>query len=314
MPSPEELAARPEYLLNGVDLPRRELEFLHLDPGAYRDSAFLDHRLRSQMREPLRVPLDAMMKLVLGPTLQRPMDYIFHTSFCCSTLISRCLDMEGVSCGLREPAVLMQMANGKRLGSTGPDRQAVLDTILILLGKCAAPGEVPVIKPTNAANNLAEDVLRMPGTQGTLLLYSNLKYFLVSILKKGEPGRAFVRMLFGVIRADSERTRSLDPEALSRLTDLQIAAFTWYAQMDAYLRLLEQFPEKRIATLDCDVFLADPVATLVKLCGLFGIEADEDRLTGIVDGASVHQVVEEQQGRLRRRGTGGGVPGCLERE
>lgn len=284
MPSPEELATRPEYFLYGLDLSLRECEFLRLDPGAYRDSAFLDHRLRSERHEPLRAPLDAMSSLTAGPERRQPIGYIFHTSFCCSTLISRCLDMEGASCGLREPPVLMQMANEKRMAAASSGWQGALDTALALLGKCRAPGEALVIKPTNAANNLAEDVLHMPGTGGTLLLYSNLKYFLVSILKKGEAGRAFVRMLFGVIRADSERTRSLDPEALSRLTDLQIAAFAWYAQMDAYLRLLEQFPERRIATLDCDVFLADPLTTLVKLCTLFGIEADEDRLAQIVAG------------------------------
>lgn len=141
-----------------------------------------------------------------------------------------------------------------------------------------------MIKPTNAANNLAEDVLAMPRTGGILLLHSSLKYFLVSILKKGEPGKAFVRQLFAVQRMDSERTRALDPEALSRLTDLQIAAFAWYAQMDGYLRLLERHPHGRIATLDCDLFLAQPLETLVKLAAFFGIAADRERLAEVVRG------------------------------
>lgn len=287
MPSPEELASRPEYFLYGLDLARRECEFLHLEPGVYRDSAFLDHRLRSGKRESLRAPLDTLTRLTAasgGSPRLRPINYIFHTSFCCSTLISRCLDVEGACCGLREPPVLMQMANEKRIPTAGVSWQATLDTTLSLLAKCGAPGEAVIMKPTNAANNLAEDALGMSRTGGVLLLYSNLRYFLVSILKKGESGRAFVRMLFGVIRTDSERTRSLDPEALSRLTDLQIAAFAWYAQMDAYLRLLKQFPDRRIATLDCDVFLADPLTTLVKLSQLFGIEVSREKLAQLVAG------------------------------
>lgn len=287
MPSPEELATRPEYLLTGVDLARKECEFLGLDPGAYRASAFLDHRLRSVRRDAFRAPLDAMTGAIAGSTVQPPINYIFHTSFCCSTLISRCLDMEAACAGLREPPVLMQMANEKRrAGASGRATgwEPALGTVLALLAKCRGPDEAVLIKPTNAANNLAEDVLPMPGTGGVLLLHSNLKYFLVSILKKGEPGRAFVRQLFAVMRGDSERTRALDPEALSRLTDLQIAAFTWYSQMDSYLRLLQQFPDKRIATLDCDVFLAEPLETLVKLCAFFGITADRERLVEVVSG------------------------------
>ena len=291
MPSPEELATRPEYFLTGIDPARRECEFLRLDPGAYRDSAFLDHRLRSERRDPFRASLDTMIKVSAGlaeTRAQQPINYIFHTSFCCSTLISRCLDLEGLCSGLREPSVLMQMANEKRITGSAPNRasawQQTFSTVLSLLGKCGAMDEAILIKPTNAANNLAEDVLHMPRTGGVLLLHSNLRYFLVSILKKGEPGRAFVRQLFAVMRADSERTRTLDPEALSRLTDLQIAAFTWYAQMDNYLRLLQQFPERRIATLDCDVFLSQPLDTLVKLCGFFGIRIDRERLAEVVSG------------------------------
>lgn len=285
MPSPEELATRAEYFLQELDLSRRECAFLQLPPGAYRASAFLDHRIQSEQRDPIRIPLDAMVRLrreLEVSAARPPINYIFHTAFCCSTLVSRSLDLEGACSGLREPPVLMQLANGKR--TAAPGWHEALDTALFLLAKCRAADEAVLIKPTNAANNLAEEVLAMPGTGGVLLLHSSLKYFLVSILKKGEQGRAFVRQLFAVIRADSERTRSLDPEALSRLTDLQIAAFAWCAQVDNYLRLLERFPERRIATLDCDAFLASPLETLVKLCAFFGIEADKDRLAQVVAG------------------------------
>jgi len=50
-----------------------------------------------------------------------------------------------------------------------------------------------------------------------------------------------VRKLFNVIRVDSERTRTLSPDSLFQLTDLQVAAFVWYLQVDTYLRLLDHF-------------------------------------------------------------------------
>ena len=283
MPSPEELATGPEYLLQELDLSRGECAFLRLDPGAARASAFLDHRIKSAGRGPIRVPLDAMLRLRgAAPAAEPAIHYIFHTAFCCSTLISRSLDIEGVCAGFREPPVLMQLANAKR--TAAPGWREALDAALSLLAKCRAPGEAVLIKPTNAANNLIEDVLAMPRTGSVLLLHSSLRYFLVSILKKGEPGRAFVRQLFAVLRMDSDRTRTLDPEALSRLTDLQIAAFAWYAQMDGHLRLLERHPRAHIATLDCDRFLAEPLETLVKLAGFFGMDVDRGRLAEVVAG------------------------------
>ena len=63
MPSPEELATRAEYFLQELDLSRRECAFLQLPPGAYRASAFLDHRIQSEQRDPIRIPLDAMVRL-----------------------------------------------------------------------------------------------------------------------------------------------------------------------------------------------------------------------------------------------------------
>ncbi|MGB9428803.1 MAG: hypothetical protein WCC11_02840 [Gammaproteobacteria bacterium] len=291
MPSLEELVSRPEYYLNELDLDTGECGFLKLDKEAYRRSAFMDHRIRSGTQELVRVPLGEMEQMVreLQSAVQpEPVNYIFHTAFCCSTLIARCLDIEDASHALREPSVLMQMANYKRAGNPHYSDRArwrgLLNTVLFLLAKSRSPGEAVLIKPTNAANNLAEELFVHSQVGGVLLLYSNLEQFLVSIIKKGEEGRGFVRKLFNVIRTDSERTRALPLQSLSQLTDLQIAAFVWYSQMDTYLKLLASFPGGRIRTLDCDVFLTDPVGILVKLCDLFGMRVETAVLQGIIAG------------------------------
>lgn len=290
-PAPHVLASQPEYYLNEVNLDTQECGFLRLDRDSYRRSAFMDHRIKSEDGATVRVPLALMQEAVDDPVLgvhQRPINYIFHTAFCCSTLISRCLDIEGVCCALREPAVLMQMANYKRLGNRlttdGAQGRALLNMALFLLAKSCAAGEAALIKPTNAANNLAEDLLEHPRSGGVLLLYSSLEQFLVSIVKKGEAGRLFVRRLFNVIRADSSRVGSLMPTVLMPLTDLQIATFVWHLQMDLYLRLLEQFPQTNIRTLDCEVFLAQPEQTLARLCELFALKVDVETLRQIIAG------------------------------
>ncbi|MGA9851770.1 MAG: hypothetical protein WBR15_02425 [Gammaproteobacteria bacterium] len=292
MYSLEELAAKPEYYLNEVDLGAGEYGFLKLDSKAYRRSVFMDHRLRSEIQDSMHVPMVAMEAMVLNmqtaSSQAEPINYIFHTAFCCSTLISRCLDIEGTCYALREPSVLMQIANYKRAGNPfftdGVRWETLLNTVLFLLAKSRGAGEIALIKPTNAANNLAEEIMGNPRTGGVLLLYSNLEQFLVSIIKKGEGGRGFVRKLFNVIRTDSERTSTLPVESLAQLTDLQIATFVWYLQMDAYLKLLARFPNTRIRTLDCNVFLAEPLEILIKLCDLFGIKIKMETLEEVVAG------------------------------
>lgn len=290
-PDPRTLAVRPEYYLKDVSLETGQCAFLRLDEGAYGRSAFMDHRIKVASHDTLHVPLAVMQETIAAlevATETQHINYVLHTAFCCSTLVSRCLDIEAICYALREPEVLMRLANYKRMGAAHRLGESawsdLLDTSLFLLAKSSSKGATPLIKPTNAANNLGDDLLRHRRTGGVLLLYSGLEQFLVSIIKKNEAGRVFVRRLFNLIRGDSRRADALTPAALLPLTDLQIAAFVWYVQMDVYLRLLEDFPQANIRTLDCEVFLAQPEATLAKLCELFSLEVEIDVIRQIVAG------------------------------
>jgi hypothetical protein len=287
----EELLTSADYHLHALDLVSGECEFLLIDKVTARKSAFMDHRLQAGQQEPIRASLKLVEERIADiPAFEKTgtINYIFHTAFCCSTLISKCLDIQGICTALREPAVFMQMANYKRVGNpyfTDTQRQQLLlNTVLYLLAKSSGPGESTVIKPTNAANNLVMEIVENKYTNAVILLYSKLEQFLVSIIKKGEEGRAFVRRLFNVMRMDSERSNSLPLEALSQLTDLQIAAFVWYLQMDAYQKVLDEYPSINIRTLDCDVFLADPLKTLTQICQLFGLKVNVQVLKEIVTG------------------------------
>jgi len=292
MPSHEDLVTRAEYHLHALDLENGECEFLLIDKEAARKSTFMDIRLLSSGQDTFRTSLELMEKHIASmpaSSKSRPINYIFHTAFCCSTLISRCLDIQGICYAMREPAVFMQMANYKRVGNPYfldiQRQQTLLNMVLYLLTKVSRQDETTLIKPTNAANNLVAEVIQNKRTHGILLLYSSLEQFLVSIIKKGEEGRAFVRRLFNVIRMDSERSSSLSLESLSQLTDLQMAAFVWYLQVDAYLKIIDKYPNANIKTLDCDVFLSKPVNTLTKLCELFDMKIERQHIENIIAGS-----------------------------
>ncbi|MGH8278784.1 MAG: hypothetical protein ACRETQ_04350 [Gammaproteobacteria bacterium] len=299
-PDPHALATEPRYYLQEINLESGELGFGNLDRKTLRESTFMDGRDMTRRQVVIRVPLAVMQNVIQtsrrGQAEPR-VNFILHTSFCCSTLISRCLDIDGYCCALREPWVLMQLANYKRAAGGQPADSvrwnALLDTALALLTKPWIAGEVTLIKPSIAANNLAEDLIAHPRSGGILLLYSSLRRFLMSTIHKGEAGRSFVRQLFDAILADSVRTAALPPATLMQLTDLQIAAFVWYQQMDHYLRLLARFPQARIRTLDCDRFLAAPEASLMKLCDLFTVRVAPATLQDVLAGPAFHRYAKD---------------------
>src|SRR5512146_2423683 len=154
MPDPVTLLESPVYYLGDVDLGQRQFGFYAVDPQEFRRSSFQDDARTKGIRSE-RLPVDISAAAALSDG-GRKLRYILHTAFCCSTLLARCLDLPGRSIAFREPHVLMQLANQKRMGTDGGlPLPRLLDLSVRLLAKPANQDEVAVINPANAANNLA---------------------------------------------------------------------------------------------------------------------------------------------------------------
>jgi hypothetical protein len=270
-----------------LDVDAGWIEFQRLTRQAYARAAFLDRTTASGTNERLRLNLDTAFAL-FGDVTPPPVNYVFHTAFCCSTLLARALDVDGTSFALKEPPLMLTLADLKRYGRPVTRDvarwQALVRFVLRAMAKPFEDGESVLIKPTNVANNLLADVLARPGTGGVVLLYSSLESFLVSVLKEGEPGRAFVRTVFNVISRDTSRLSGLSHQELMRMTDLQVAALVWHIQIEHYLRILAAFPRAELRTLDCEVLLADPTAALRRIARLMQLELTETAIDNIVSG------------------------------
>ena len=263
---------------DALDARNRVVRLCEVTRDTLADAAFLDDRWDRSGRATRPA---ALSKLPSGPGGPAPV-FIWHTAFCCSTLLARCLDRPGSSLSLKEPAVLMEVANIKRREGAGAS-DAWLKALVPALCQGFSGERHVVIKPTNTVNNLIADTARLFPQARHLLLTSQLRAFLISIAKKGEAGRSFARRLFTIFAMDGHPVARTDPRQLMQMSDLQVAALVWHMQVAAMLEAVAKGPSDRFAALDGDAFVAAPAATLQRVDAFFGLGLGADHLAAIAD-------------------------------
>ena len=280
-PDIADLLADPAWLPHRIVGGGASVQFVHLSRAEQRALTFLDDRFVGEGVPRAEVPLAAIAGA--RPDSGAQCHFIFHSAFCCSTLLGRALDIDGLATMLQEPQALVDLASS--LPATGGRVQvrAALDKVLALLGRPHLAGETAIVKPGNFANPLIEDMLELrPGAQA-LLMYVKLPAFLLAIVRRGTANRVWARRMATLYRRHPQ-FEAIAGRDLLLLTDLQAAAFVWLQHQAQFARLVRDQPRGRIATLDAGAFLDDPAGTLVAASALFRLDVDEDRAAAIAAG------------------------------
>ncbi len=260
------------------------IQFRHLDRADHRRITFITD---AEIGDPvLRVVARAecvTAARVLAPPTPR---FIFHSAYCCSTMLARAFDLPGMAMGLKEPQILND-AIGLRLRGGDPRQvAAALDASLWLLARPLGPGEVNVVKPSNVVNPLIPTILALRPDARALLLHAPLRTFLGSVARKEIEGRAWVReLMWKLIRLGLAERFGFSEEELYRQSDLQVAALGWLAQQALFADLAALHGD-RVRTLDSDALTERPAECLEALGDLFGIDLDA---TEIVAGPAFQQ-------------------------
>ena len=275
------IAADSNWLPNRYDEVQDLIHFVRLTREGHRAATFITDEY---------IPADAP-RLVLrrsdvaaaaGPPA--PLHFIFHSAYCCSTVLARAVDIEGVSMGLKEPLILNDLVGWRRRGADPVQLGAMADVILALLARPFAPGETVVVKPSNVLNGIAPAILAARPQSRAILLHAPLPDFLRSIARKGLWGRRWVRELFiGQLR-DGMVDLGLGDQHYLDLTDLQVAAAGWLAQHGVFARLVERFGPERVRTLDSTALMARPGEAMARLSDLFGFGLDEQAIGQVLTG------------------------------
>ncbi len=294
VPTAVDIASDPAWFVENYDAQRNTVSFVRADRELLVREPFLDSRWNRAGLERCELSLDSLAsrigRLASPPTLH----FIWHTSFCCSTLIAEALNSRGRNMSLREPQVLASMADAKR-GFAQAKRLVpprLHELAFRLLARSAIGGENVVVKPSNAANALIDDAARHCGGKA-LFLYSDLESFLISIEKGGVGLRKYARQLFGTIAGDSGEPLRWPVREIFQMSDLEIAALAWHMQIEQFQRSLRAFGPGRAASLDCEAFLAEPEATLTALDNFFELGLGEDHVARTVAGPLLRRHAKE---------------------
>ena len=252
--------------LPGTILGLGEAQFISIDDSELQQLAFLDQR---ELDRPvtLSLTLDDFTRQVELAAPQHAFGMIYHSAFCCSTFLARCLDATGIARSLKEPYALTQLSfyeADETLdqfdGSEAWER--LLRSAVNFLSRPQQRKTLPVIKSHNFSIVLAPTLSRLfAGRARSLYIYSDLGSFLASVLKSHER-REFVRMLLKLMspaKADSLDIPSLDP---SGMPDELAAAYCWLMHMAYYEKAAAQAGPSAIRSLNCERLLEQPVLTL----------------------------------------------------
>ncbi|NCT71823.1 MAG: hypothetical protein GXC75_12850 [Xanthomonadaceae bacterium] len=233
-----------------VDLTGNRMQWLRCDEALIQASVFLDPRMPAEGRPQALTPLAPVADLPRSPNAPA---WLWHTSFCGSTLLARLLHLAPYSVALREPLVLRRLGDA---ADAGLDVALWLRPITDLLARPWHPDGHVIVKPTHAVLNIARPAMAAHPESRGIVLTSGLEDFVVSHLKKTSDTLANVPVLAARALRAGTLAQRLSPEALNPPSVLAAAALQWAAQRDVVAALREEVGE-RVRLLDWTIIRHD---------------------------------------------------------
>ncbi len=269
---PDDLLDNPELFPLDLDVERREVVFVRMSRETYDRSSFLDSRIVTVDDSSYRVDLHELLAFCEARPMARASRFIFHTAFCGSTLLSRCLGRVDGCFALREPMVLYRVLlikseqERRRLRSI-PAWDKLLRMVMLFLSRTYG-GAAVIIKPIDACNMLMLPLMQLGNA--ALFLHSSLTEFSTQVLKM-EDRRQWARIRLANLRPGLGYTQ----KEVQALTDVQVTALLWMTYVKHYLdaAAMAQVPSLEFRTL-----LERPIVAIRAVLEHFSIAYRTDEL------------------------------------
>ena len=255
------------------------------------------------------------------PEPPRHPSWLFHTAFCCSTLLARALHAPPLAVSLKEPHALMDLATASLAAERLPAGrlEARIEAAVALLGRPWSPAGRVLVKPTNAVNRLLGPLLDATPGSRAVLLHGGLEEFLISCLKKLPGAEQPLRWMVQYLLPGTRLERALGISAQQPFNPIEAAVLVWHAQMEIYADALAADGPDRLRTLSLSTLLERPHAAVAACADWLDLGTGDDdamkdgreRVTAVfsrnskaVDVAYDPTTRERERERLRERHAG----------
>jgi len=277
----------PRYFFYDLNIQRGTFEFVEVTRASLSGRPFLDKRFFHYNESFHSFPfLNVFKHFKTAERKSPPLNFLFHSAFCCSTLLAKCLDVEGKNLSLKEPMALVGLGGIKntffREQDDDPRWKQFFDLAFFLLGRRFNKAEKILIKPSNSVNILIEDAAASKKTDKSLLLYGSLERFLVSVIHGGREREQNITALLHGMVGNFTRYLPKDLPDIITMSPLEKAVLLWGLQLENFKTVLGEGGKSNFRTLDCDLFLEEPVETLDRVFEFLDIEVKPEKIEEIV--------------------------------
>jgi hypothetical protein len=207
-----------EWFLHRMDTAAGLGSYVSTSAGKLRDASFIDGREPFWNAQEVR-PLTLDASRSSAP--QSPPCFIFHVSFCGSTLLGQLLDQPGHTLVLREPQALVDLsAQQSGLTARGPEALAQLcDLAIREMGSLRTEGEALVIKPSNWANSLIPILCDAETGANAVFLSMDHADFVAAVFRGGHDRLAYTARAAAHLTATTGLGASAMQDAAERSDD-----------------------------------------------------------------------------------------------
>lgn len=287
----------PDYFPSRINFENRTVDFLRLSLEDYISSSFLDQRIKCSDPKTYTVSLSDLLEYwARNPKSQKPVHFIFHTAFSCSTLLARSLEIIPNCFVLKEPLCLTQLVH-LRFDPRFPDDLRlmwpdILDLLMGLLCRTYNTDDVIVIKTHPYCTAIGESLLERDSRSRALFLFTDLRTFLLLALKRP----TYVRR--SPLVGPPPRAPGLSGVNSNDLSDAECAAYLWLDSIFRCGSLLQRYGASRMNPVNADTLLEYRQETLKTSCNTFDLTCSERDISRILKGPIWNYHAKEPEKRF----------------
>lgn len=259
------ITATPDLFPARINFHDAKAWFVKMSPRWYRESVFLDPG-RINGTVVLETDLESLAEFCERINWQ-PTNYIFHTAFCGSTLMSQALQTLYHCLSLREPEVLGNLQFYLKSTAPAQEKKNWLECVQRLLSRRYKKGQAVVVKANDYSNPLICELINGQHNTPVLFMYTPLGEFIAGCLK-AENRRAWIAQRYQSIADEAaQKLNNRIGLSLNENAHAEMAAVYWSYNIAMFLEAWRSAPDKT-KSLDFNDMLSQPLHA-IKACGEF---------------------------------------------